>query len=129
MSNGQTGSAATGNAGVYGAATTAQQSGYGTGQDAFTQSSSYPSQTPFGAFGQQPTGYGGTQVHIPNSCTATPVHTPALYCSAHLLCRLQHACYVHVVCLNCSDRHGLGQTSPKSSLKPAAGHKMSLLCG
>ena len=62
LGNGQTGTNGTGNAGMYGTASSAQQTGYGTGQDAFAQSSGYPTQAPFVAFGQQPAGYGGTQV-------------------------------------------------------------------
>ena len=62
-SNGQT--ATNGAAGMYGTVSGAQQTGYGTGQEAFAQSTGYPSPAgaaAYGAFGQQQTGYGGAQV-------------------------------------------------------------------
>lgn len=58
VSNGQ----ANGTAGMYGAVSGAQQAGFGTGQDSLAQSTGYPSQAAYGAFGQQQAGYGGSQV-------------------------------------------------------------------
>lgn len=62
VSNGQTATNGTANGGVYGSASGGQQAGYGTGQEGFAQSTSYPGQAAYGAFGQQQTGYGGSQV-------------------------------------------------------------------
>lgn len=60
--NAQGASNGTPSAAMYGASPGGQQAGYGTGQDLFSQSSSYTTPGAYGAFGQQQAGYGRSQV-------------------------------------------------------------------